>query len=274
MKRFTDTNKWRDPWFRGLSGPAKMLWFYLCDNCDAVGVIEIDYKFVSADTNLNITDRHLMELGERIQVLGAGKAFLRKFIHFQYGELTPTCPPHKKLLQSIETLGLSRVGSHFEHPKPLGIHYPSVRVGTTLQEEEKEEEKDKDQEGGFQRGSTIKGSTVLPLELAREPRFVAVWTMWLEHLKQKRKPATLHAQDLQLRQCVEWGLERSIKALETSVEHNWQGLYEDKQQHGSDRNRHITGTDANGSKYDRMLARKAEAAAKTIGKTAGPSVGA
>lgn len=232
MKRFTDTNKWRDPWFRGLSGPAKMLWFYLCDNCDAVGVIEIDYKFVSADTNLNITDRHLMELGDRIQVLGAGKAFLRKFIHFQYGELTPTCPPHKKLLQTIETLGLSKVGSHFEYPQMLGMPYPKARVVPTLQEED--QEKEKDQEGGFQRGSTINGSTVLPLVLASDPRFVAAWTMWLAHLKQKRKPATLHAQDLQLRQCVEWGLERSIAAIETSVRHNWQGLFEE-QNYGSNR---------------------------------------
>lgn len=202
-----------------------MLWVYMVDTCDPIGICDINFKFISADTNLNITEKHLTELGDRVQVLGNGKAFLRKFIDFQYGELTPSCPPHKKLIQAVERIGLRRVGSRFEHPEGLAYDYPNARVVTTLQD--KEEEKDrKGQEGGLQRGSTIAGSTVLPAVLASEPRFVAAWKMWLEHLKQKRKPATLHAQDLQLRRCAEWGLERALKAIQASIEHNWQSIYE------------------------------------------------
>lgn len=129
---------------------------------------------------------------------------------------------------------------------------------------------------GLEEKSSIPGSTALPLVLVAEPRFVRAWTMWLEHLRQKRKPATLHAQDLQLRQCVEWGLERSIRAIETSVEHNWQGLYEEKQNgSGTDRNKHTYTT--GDSKYDRMRARQAEQAqakAKAVSEAPGPGVGA
>lgn len=79
---------------------------------------------------------------------------------------------------------------------------------------------------GLETRSTIPGSTVLPAVLASEPRFIAAWKMWLEHLKQKRKPPTLHAQDLQLRKCSELGLEEALKWIANAIEHNWQGLYE------------------------------------------------
>ncbi len=116
---------------------------------------------------------------------------------------------------------------------------------------------------GLEKSSSVKNSTVLPLELASEPRFVAAWTKWLEHLKQKRKPATLHAQDLQLARCVEWGTDRAIKAIEASIERNWQGLYEERNNANDDRNKHIAGSDTGGNKARRVLdARNAEAAAK------------
>lgn len=73
----------------------------------------------------------------------------------------------------------------------------------------------------------ITGSTVVPASLAKSIPFLEVWKSWLEHLKQKRKPATLHAQDLQLRRLAEWGEERAIAAIRISIEKNWQSIYED-----------------------------------------------
>lgn len=44
MHRYTDTNKWNDPWFIELSPCQKLLFNYLCDNCDNAGFFELSMK--------------------------------------------------------------------------------------------------------------------------------------------------------------------------------------------------------------------------------------
>lgn len=73
--------------------------------------------------------------------------------------------------------------------------------------------------------SSLKGSTVIPAEL-NTPEFRATWDVWLDHLRQKRKSPSLHAQDLQLRKLATMGLVRAIDTINHCIEHNWQGIYE------------------------------------------------
>jgi hypothetical protein len=145
MKRFTDTAKWSDPWFRRLSGPAKMLWFYILDHCDHVGMIEIDLALASQDCGIKIPDSALLELGARLEPAGQGKMIVPKFIKFQIGDPRPSCPAHGKVCQSIEELSLYR--------DALGYHYPSGRLpvvypkgNNTLKEKEEDKDKDKEEE--------------------------------------------------------------------------------------------------------------------------------
>jgi len=56
--------------------------------------------------------------------------------------------------------------------------------------------------------------------------FSQAWTKWLEHLKQKKKPATLHAQDLQLIKLSKMGEKKAIETLYHCIEKGWQGIYE------------------------------------------------
>ena len=120
MKRFTDTEKWSDPWFRKLSSPAKQLWGYVLDHCDKIGLVEIDLALAGDDCGQQINQTHLDEIMSRLESLGSGKFFIPKFINFQYGELTPACPPHRTILKMVAVHGLIRDG--------LLYHYPSVRV--------------------------------------------------------------------------------------------------------------------------------------------------
>jgi len=155
MKRFTQTSKWSDPWFRRLSSGAKMLWFYLLDNCDSIGLVEIDFAFVSTDCGQPIKEKHLAELGDRIQPLGSGKLFIPKFIHFQYGQLTPNCPPHRTIIKLVETHGLIQDGVNYRYPSntlisSIGQPVDPVRVDIPLRQDKNGQEKEK--EGGMQGG--------------------------------------------------------------------------------------------------------------------------
>lgn len=127
MKRFTETLKWQDPWFRKLSAPAKLLWWYMTDHCDCVGIADIDFDLVSFDSKLKVNESHMAELGDRVMRITESKYFIPKFIPFQYGELSETCVAHKKILQAVALNGLTRVA--------LGYQYPKARVALGYQEE-------------------------------------------------------------------------------------------------------------------------------------------
>ena len=43
-KRFTDTEKWKKPFIRGLQGAYKLLWLYICDDCDHAGIWQVDIE--------------------------------------------------------------------------------------------------------------------------------------------------------------------------------------------------------------------------------------
>jgi uncharacterized phage protein (TIGR02220 family) len=144
MKRFTDTDKFRDPWYRRLSSPAKQLWDYLCLQCDKIGLVEVDFTLISQDCGQKITPANMAELGDRVEDCGNGKFFIPKFIHFQYGELTDKCPPHRSILQLIAIHNLSRVGLLYHYPTSKSSNPTTLTLGhKTRQEEEEEEEKDK-----------------------------------------------------------------------------------------------------------------------------------
>ena len=54
--RFTDTNKWNDKWFLDLKPVEKLLFNYLCDNCDCAGFIEINIRKWSNEIGNNNKD--------------------------------------------------------------------------------------------------------------------------------------------------------------------------------------------------------------------------
>lgn len=88
----------------------------------------------------------------------------------------------------------------------------------------------------------IDGSACVPEKL-NTPEFKESWKMWLEHLKQKRKPATLHAQDLQLAKLSKMEIGVAIKTVKHCIEKNWQGIYEDTTGTNAGNNRPTTGAD-------------------------------
>lgn len=68
--RFTNTDKWGDAWFSELRPIEKLLFNYLCDNCDIAGFIEITIK------------KWAMDIGtDKAQIEGALKGLARGLIY-------------------------------------------------------------------------------------------------------------------------------------------------------------------------------------------------
>jgi hypothetical protein len=131
MKRFTETEKWRDPWFRKLSAGAKLAFLYIIDNCDNAGVWTADKELADFSIGMEIPWVKVLEaFGERVSVLPSGDWLIVRFVEFQFGKLSKDCKPHLQVIRLIEKHRVSK-----GYPKGF----------RTL--EEKEEDKDKDQKG-------------------------------------------------------------------------------------------------------------------------------
>jgi len=141
MKRFVDTSTWDHKWFRVLKPDYKCFWRYLCDNCDAAGVWEIDFDAAqfSINTNTKFTVNLLQTyFDDRVSFFtfeNRNFLILTGFIEFQYkGELNPKFHPHKPVFQSIDKYSLVENNGKF---------YSKLTVNLLLQDKDKEKDKDK-----------------------------------------------------------------------------------------------------------------------------------
>lgn len=151
VKRFTDTLKWtNNKWFRNLPPAYKLFWLYLCDMCDNAGIWHEDME--QANFHMGATadkDKALTLFNGRVEVLmnrkgDESKWWLVDFVDFQCGNLSPDCPPHKKIIELLKKHGL------YERVRPKkGRRVRSNktrRVAPTLQEEEEEKEEEEEEE--------------------------------------------------------------------------------------------------------------------------------
>ena len=139
-KRFTATEKWMDPWFRSLPADQKHGWNFLCDNCDAAGVIDLDRDVADFLIGQPVDwDGLLKAAGGRIAVIKKGKLWITGFIQFQYGHLSEECRAHKPVFALIQKHSLGN--------RVLDTY--SMATGSHKeQEQDKEQDRDKDSEGG------------------------------------------------------------------------------------------------------------------------------
>jgi hypothetical protein len=114
LKRFTETDKWRDTWFRKLKPFSKLAFLYIVDNCDSAGVWDPDYDLADFTIGERVSWVDVLaDFGERVTTLPNGKWHLTRFVEFQYGELVPECRPHAKILALLKAHGI-----------PYSIGYP------------------------------------------------------------------------------------------------------------------------------------------------------
>jgi len=112
-KRLADTDKYKKKFIRSLPGAYKLLWDYICLDCNHAGIWEVDFEVaqlrLGSDMQVNEQEAiKLFNLGEeRIKVLNGGsKWFIRPFIDFQYGNLDPNNRVHASVLRLLKEEGI------------------------------------------------------------------------------------------------------------------------------------------------------------------------
>lgn len=139
-KRFTDTDKWKKPFVRGLQGTYKLLWFYICDDCDHAGIWQVDLEVtrlrVGPDVDLDLAIEYF---GKKIVVFdGGAKWFIPSFLDFQYPSgLSLNNKAHGGVIKILEKYDL--------------LHHIIKPLKRTLQGSkvtESDKDKDKEEKGG------------------------------------------------------------------------------------------------------------------------------
>jgi len=212
-KRFTDTEKWSDPWFRGLTPQLKCLWGYICDRCDNAGVWKIDKELAEFQIGSKIDWDKADELfNERCTLLNKEKLFITGFIKFQFGSLNENVNLHKNVLKLIEIHGIAY---------PYDTH-TCMGLG-------------KGKGKGKDNGKGIKEEFTPPDHLKE------IWPSYMETRRNKKAAKSNHALELIIRSLDKLApndLERQYQILEQSVKSGWTDVYQLKGEcNGTGKNR-------------------------------------
>ena len=133
-KRFTDTDKWKKGWFKGLTPKQRLFWLYVLDDCSAAGIWDVDLEVAG------IRIGEPIDVSEAVEVLGTDvvwfdnneKIFIPKFIDFQYGVLNENSRPHASVIKMLDKYDLyssGKITGEVVTPrvqKPKGFIKPSV----------------------------------------------------------------------------------------------------------------------------------------------------
>ena len=103
--RFTTTEKWKDSWYLSLSVKEKLLFNFICDNCDNAGFWEINLPLAGYLTGISKgTILGAYQGLSRAYIEHDGYIWLRKYIFHQKNlPLNPDNNAHKQILLILES---------------------------------------------------------------------------------------------------------------------------------------------------------------------------
>lgn len=210
-KRFTDTEKWKKPFIRLLKAPYKLLWLYICDDCDHSGIWQVDIEVAEIRIGEKLDyNKAIMFFNDKIIPLDNGaKWFIPSFIEFQYPSgLSENNKAHTGIIKNLE-----RYKNEIENYKPL----ESPLQGDKVMVKDKVMDKDKVQ-------------VIMPFT---SDNFIKYWDLWKDFKKKQFKFtfATPQSEQAALKDLVKIsnGLETvAIEIIEQSLAKGWKGLFEIK----------------------------------------------
>jgi hypothetical protein len=115
-KRLHDTDIWGEDWFFELPNKYKLLWLYVKDKCDNVGIWRPNKSNIESIVGERLKlDEFLGFVNVnkvRILILESGRWFIKSYFTFQYGDrFSPCSQVHRGAIKSLLTNGI--------HPKEI-----------------------------------------------------------------------------------------------------------------------------------------------------------
>lgn len=210
-KRFTDTEKWKKPFIRSLKAPYKLLWLYICDDCDHSGIWQVDIEVAEIRIGEKLDyNKAILFFNDKIIPLDNGaKWFIPSFIEFQYPSgLSENNKAHTGIIKNLE-----RYKNEIENYKPL----ESPLQGDKVMVKVKDKVMDKD-----------KVQVIMPFT---SDNFIKYWDLWKDFKKKQFKFtfATPQSEQAALKDLVRIsnGMETmAIEIIEQSLAKGWKGLFE------------------------------------------------
>lgn len=219
-KRFTDTNKYKKPFIRGLQGAYKLFWDYLYHDCDHAGIWIVDFEiaqtYLGSDMKINKDKALKFFNSDEIRVIeieNGKKWFLPSFIEFQYGQLSENNRAHNSIISILTKLNLINQDLSI---KPL----TSPLQGAMEMEMDMDKEMDMDMVKE-KKGEKI-NEIIYPFETER---FISIWSTWLLYRKEKKiNYKGIVSEQSALKALSEFDEDFAISLIERSMGNGWQGL--------------------------------------------------
>lgn len=217
MKRFTETSKWDDPWFRGLKGFEKLVFLYVIDRCNNAGFWEMDQDGMVFQTKLSEANISGAWQGlVRGLIVRDGWVWVRRFLRHQKNEnLNPENNAHVQIISLVKEQ-VDRFSGVPEFDEFLAPYQPLFRgIGKGKVEVKVEK--------GSAEGKQKHPIPEPPAILLSIDGFAGCWASFVQHRKQIKKPMTGLSATRIFAQLSERPSE-AVDALDMAIRRGWQGF--------------------------------------------------
>lgn len=199
-KRFTDSTKWSNPWYRKLPSNYRDLWDYILDFCDHAGIWRADLELAGMVIGSDFTLEGVEDyFGDRVIQIKDDKWFIPSFISFQYGELSADSKTHKSVIQILNYNNIDLKSLTLCKGYPKGIH--TLKDTDTDTDTDKDQAKDKEKEENFSEKfeqnfqavpqphpQSTPGESKPLGDVSKISELVSEWGKTLQHFKIQKDP--------------------------------------------------------------------------------------
>lgn len=234
-KRFTDTNKYKKPFIRGLQGAYKLLWDFLYHDCDHAGIWIVDFEiaqsYIGKDMPVNAKHALTYFNDEEIRIIeidGGKKWFIPSFIEFQYGQLSEKNRAHVSVIsillkhQLIDSSLKIKINKPHTSPLQGGKDKDMDKELDTEKEKEKDKEQDKEMPD-FSKPDIPNDDIFFPIDTVPVRELWAKWKQyrWEEH----EQRYGMHGEQADLKRLERMDFKQMESTILTAMAGKWKNLY-------------------------------------------------